>query len=177
MRLVRKAAGLLSLAASHGRLAIAKDSNLQQPFLDNSSLGSLPPLGTVNMTRGPVIALSHGGGPLPLLGDPDHADIVQSLREKVPKLLRVGTPEAPRAILLVTAHWQELRPTISSGKKHRLEYDYYGFPPESYKLNYDAPGSPEVAEEVARVMREVGLNPELDDFRGMTIAKNVNTRY
>ena len=44
-------------------------------------------------------------------------------------------------------------------------YDYYGFPPESYKLKYDAPGSPEVAQELAQAMREEGLNPALDDER------------
>lgn len=103
------------------------------------------------------------GGARPLNLPPQ---IVQSLREKVPELLRLGGPQAPRAIILVTAHWSERRPTISSGKKHRLEYDYYGFPPESYTIKYNAPGSPEVAEEVAQAMRTAGLEPELDDFRG-----------
>lgn len=103
---------------------------------------------------------------MPLLGDPSHADIVRSLRERVPKLLRLGTLEAPRAIVLVTAHWSELKPHVSSGKKHRLEYDYYGFPPETYNLKYDALGSPEVAEEVGKAMEDAGFKPELDDFRG-----------
>ena len=97
------------------------------------------------MTRAPVICISHGGGPLPVLGDPMQKDIVKSLQTRVPELLKLGTPEAPRAIVIVTAHWSERNPTISSGSKHSLFYDYYGFPPESYKLKYDAPGSPEVA--------------------------------
>lgn len=119
------------------------------------------------MTRGPVIALSHGGGPMPLLGDPSHADIVRSLRERVPKLLKLGTPDAPRAIVLVTAHWTERVPTISSGSKHRLEFDYSGFPSAAYKLKYDAPGAPKLAEEIATALRGVGMTPELDDFRGL----------
>ncbi|KAK5156083.1 hypothetical protein LTR04_005700 [Oleoguttula sp. CCFEE 6159] len=118
------------------------------------------------MTRAPVIALSHGGGPLPLLGDPGHKEIVASLRTRVPQLLRLGTPEAPRAIVIVTAHWSERTPAISNGKKHSLLYDYYGFLPESYKLKYDAPGSPEVAEEVAQAMKDEGLQPEMDAERG-----------
>lgn len=100
------------------------------------------------------------------MGDPNHSDIVRSLRERVPQLLKLGTPEAPRAIVLVTAHWSELKPHVSSGKKQRLEYDYYGFPPETYQLRYDAPGSPEVAEEIGRAMKDAGFKPELDDFRG-----------
>lgn len=156
---------ILPLVIPTARLSLAT-SNLQQPLLDRLSFQSAPGLASINMTRGSVIALSHGGGPLPLLGDPNHEDIVESLKNKVPKILKLGTPEAPRAILLVTAHWSEKRPTISNGKKHRLEYDYYGFPPETYDLRYDAPGSPEVAEEVQHAMKKAGLNPELDDFRG-----------
>ena len=95
-----------------------------------------------------------------------HKDIVKSLQTRVPELLKLGTPEAPRAIVLVTAHWSERNPTISSGSKHSLLYDYYGFPPESYKLKYDAPGSPEAAKEVAAALKEVGLKPELDETRG-----------
>lgn len=119
-----------------------------------------------NMTRAPVIAISHGGGPMPLLGDPAHEHIVHSLRTRVPQLLRLGTPQAPRAIVLVTAHWSERNPTISSADKHKLYYDYYGFPPETYKIKYDARGSPDVAQEVAQALRDESLNPELDEERG-----------
>ena len=119
------------------------------------------------MTRAPVIALSHGGGPMPLLGDEDHVEIVKSLRTRVPDILRLHTPEArPRAIVLVTAHWSEQNPTISSAQKHHLFYDYSGFPPESYELRYDAPGSPDVANEVARAMEQEGLDPKFDANRG-----------
>ncbi|KAG6182516.1 hypothetical protein E4U10_006998, partial [Claviceps purpurea] len=57
-----------------------------------------------DMPVAPVIALSHGGGPLPLLGDKNHDAIVSSLRNKVPQILRLGTPSAPKAMVLVTAH-------------------------------------------------------------------------
>ncbi|PMD35099.1 Extradiol aromatic ring-opening dioxygenase [Hyaloscypha variabilis F] len=85
---------------------------------------------------------------------------------KVPSLLGLGTPSAPRAIVLITAHWSERRPTISNGKKHKLYYDYGGFPPETYKLKYDAPGSPEVAAEVYSLLEKAGLQPEMDEERG-----------
>lgn len=121
-----------------------------------------------NMTRlAPVISISHGGGPMPVLGDPGHAEIVSSLRTRVPQILKLGTAEQPRAIVLVTAHWNTAKPTISSGTKHDLFYDYYGFPSEAYELEYNAPGSPEVAGLVESAFKSVGLEPRLDPQRGM----------
>ncbi|KAH8651311.1 Extradiol ring-cleavage dioxygenase, class III enzyme, subunit B [Xylariales sp. PMI_506] len=121
---------------------------------------------SIAMVRGAAICVSHGGGPMPVLGDPNHKDIVQSLTTRVPKILRLGTPEAPRAIIVVTAHWSTSQPTISSGSRHSLYYDYGGFPPESYKLKYDAPGSPEVAEEVRVALANAGFDPVMDSKRG-----------
>lgn len=118
------------------------------------------------MTRAPVIAVTHGGGPMPLLGDPTHTELTNSLRTKVPKLLRIGTPEQPRAIVLVTAHWQTENVSISNGAKHDLYFDYRGFPPESYQFTYPAPGEPEVAKEVARALHDAGMTATLNPTRG-----------
>jgi len=118
------------------------------------------------MGRAPVIAVCHGGGPMPVMNDPGHAELIKSMTTKVPSVLGLGTSSAPRAIVLVTAHWTERRPTISNGKKHKLYYDYGGFPPETYRLKYDAPGSPEVAAEVYEALEKAGLQPEMDGERG-----------
>ena len=118
------------------------------------------------MTKGAVISLSHGGGPMPLLDDPMHKDIIRSLKERVPKILRLGTSEAPRAIIVVTAHWSERHPTISNARKHDLYYDYYGFPPETYNIKYPATGSPDVAKEVFEALKNEGFTPEMDEDRG-----------
>lgn len=104
---------------------------------------------------------------MPVLGDPGHKEIVASLKNRVPKVLKLGTPDAPRAIVVVTAHWSTQQPTVSSGAKHSLYYDYGGFPPESYKLKYDAPGSPEVATQVKDVLDKAGFKTVLDSERGM----------
>ncbi|GJC83414.1 extradiol ring-cleavage dioxygenase [Colletotrichum liriopes] len=118
------------------------------------------------MTRGAVICVAHGGGPMPVLGDPGHASITASLKNRVPKILKLNTPEAPRAIVVVTAHWSEGRPTISSGERHDLYYDYGGFPREAYSLKYPAPGSPSIAQEVKKALENEGLSPVLDSRRG-----------
>jgi aromatic ring-opening dioxygenase catalytic subunit (LigB family) len=115
----------------------------------------------------PVLCICHGGGPLPLLDDPAHASIIRSLRTRCSEILKLQTPNPPRAIIVVTAHWETDRPTISNAKKHEMLYDYYGFPPEAYELRYDAPGDPEVAEWVFEVLKEAGVSGEMDGVRGM----------
>lgn len=102
---------------------------------------------------------------MPLLGDPRHKDITASLKNRVPRILGLGTPHAPRAIVLVTAHWSTRTPTITSAANPSLLYDYYGFPPETYSLKYPAPGSPSVADEVKAAMEAEGLQPVLDAKR------------
>jgi aromatic ring-opening dioxygenase catalytic subunit (LigB family) len=104
-------------------------------------------------------------GPLPLLDDPDHATIISSLRNRVPKILSLKT-NPPRAIIVVTAHWQTRQPAISSAPKHKLYYDYGGFPPQTYNLSYPAPGSPEIAKDIANALAKEGLKSDLDDERG-----------
>jgi aromatic ring-opening dioxygenase catalytic subunit (LigB family) len=103
---------------------------------------------------------------MPILGDPTQAEITKSLRTRVPRILKLGTPEEPRAIVLVTAHWNTNTVTVSSGAKHELYYDYYGFPNEAYNLKYDAPGSPEVAGLVEKALKEEGIPVKLDAKRG-----------
>jgi len=122
------------------------------------------------MARGVVVALSHGSGPMPLMGQPGDREIVHSLKTRLPSLLRLGTTDAPRAIVLVTAHWSESTPTISNGSSHKLLYDYYGFPPETYKIKYEAPGDPHVAKQVYDALVSVGLKPKMDLERGTGLA-------
>ena len=163
-RIWHTATRLLPIAALSSAADVFAPLN-QQPFrfITNSSALS------ADMPRAAVIALSHGGGPMPLMDDPSHAEIVRSLRTRVPEILKLGTDAAPRAIVLVTAHWSERHPTISSANKHKLYYDYYGFPPETYELKYDAPGSSDVAKEVFNALSGVGLSPQLDEERGQSI--------
>ncbi|OMP82940.1 4,5-DOPA dioxygenase extradiol-like protein [Diplodia seriata] len=141
-------------------LPAAAATEIQQPFHFAANQTS------AQMPRAPVVCVSHGGGPLPVLGDPEHEQLASSMRERVPAILNLGTPDQPRAIVLVTAHWSERNPTISNGRKHSLLYDYVGFSPECYQLKYDAPGAPDVANEVAEALRAEGLKPEFDEDRG-----------
>lgn len=89
------------------------------------------------------------------------------MSERVPAILGLGTSSAPRAIVLITAHWSEREPTISNGETHQLLYDYGGMPQEAYQLKYEAPGSPQVAQEVYGALAKAGFDPVVDAGRGM----------
>ncbi|MDH3693972.1 MAG: dioxygenase [Gammaproteobacteria bacterium] len=111
-------------------------------------------------TLSPVLYLPHGGGPLPLLGDKGHEDLVDFL-----KVISSELGE-PSAILVISAHWEEEQPTITGGAHPELIYDYYGFPPESYEFQYLAPGEPQLANDVFELIENSGVKARLDDRRG-----------
>jgi len=107
-----------------------------------------------------ILYFPHGGGPLPLLGDPGHKNMIDFLHGIVPTL---GNPEA---ILLISAHWEEREATITGSKNPDLIYDYYGFPEESYNINYPAPGNPEFAEKVYQLLNRENIKTRNDTVRG-----------
>ena len=81
-----------------------------------------------------IVYFSHGGGPLPILGDPGHKAMVDFM-QGLPARLR-----KPDAILVISAHWEENVPTLLGADRPKLFYDYYGFPDEAYQITYPAPG-------------------------------------
>ena len=112
------------------------------------------------MSEATIVYIPHGGGPLPLLGEPSHAELVRFLGE-----LPAGI-ERPDAILVVSAHWEEPRPTLTAGPAPPLIYDYYGFPPETYEYEYPAPGAPALAERAYGLLEGAGIDARLDPQRG-----------
>jgi aromatic ring-opening dioxygenase catalytic subunit (LigB family) len=107
-----------------------------------------------------VLFIPHGGGPLPLLGDVGHQEMIHFLKEITPTLGK------PSAILVISAHWEEDKVTITSGKTPSLIYDYYGFPAEAYEVKYSAPGAPILADKIYNVLRSSGMEARLDNQRG-----------
>ena len=107
-----------------------------------------------------VLYLSHGGGPMPLLGDLGHQEMVQRLKEVAGRLRR------PSAILVISAHWEAQVPTITASANPPLIYDYSGFPPAAYDIDYPCPGEPHMAHQVHRALGEAGIDSQLDDQRG-----------
>jgi len=111
-------------------------------------------------SRGQIVYLSHGGGPLPILGEKSHRAMVAFMEQLSSQLTR------PDAILVISAHWEERMPTLLGAGSPKLFYDYYGFPEETYALTYPAPGSPDLAGRCADLLRKNGIEAQIDPERG-----------
>ncbi len=107
-----------------------------------------------------AIFVSHGGGPLPVLGDADHEEMVEHLGEIAAAVRK------PSAIVVISAHWEASEATITAHPSPPIIYDYYGFPPESYSLEYPAPGAPELAARLADALTNQRIDVRLDRDRG-----------
>ena len=117
--------------------------------------------------RQPAIYLTHGGGPCFWMEFPapfgPHA--YEGLRTYLASLLG-SLPAPPRAILMVSAHWEAPVPTVASAPAPPMLFDYYGFPPHTYQLNYPAPGAPQLAAQVRTLLAGAGIAAASDAERG-----------
>ena len=107
-----------------------------------------------------IVYFSHGGGPLPILGDASHKSMLEFMRQ-LPSRLR-----KPDAILVISAHWEENTATLLSAPDPPMFYDYYGFPDKAYEITYPAPGSPELANRIAGLLLKNNISARLDPRRG-----------
>jgi len=110
--------------------------------------------------RGHTLFIPHGGGPLPLLGEPSHQQLVQFLLQFVQQM------PTPEAIIVISAHWEQPVFTLTAADQPELIYDYGGFPPESYDIQYPAPGDPALAQRCNRLLRQQQIASRLDTSRG-----------
>ena len=115
--------------------------------------------------RQPALYIPHGGGPCFFMDYPPErnpwAEMGEFLR-KLPETL----PARPRAILIVSGHWEAPDFTVNTGATPPLLYDYYGFPEHTYRLNYPASGAPALAGRVRELLAASGLRSREDDVRG-----------
>ena len=116
------------------------------------------------MSRLPTYFLSHGGGPWPYMKE--------ELGGRFDKLeaslieLRHELGDRPRAVLMVSGHWETPEFAVSSATRPSMVYDYHGFPEHTYRIKYGAPGSPELAARVQALLQDGGLVCLSDDSRG-----------
>jgi aromatic ring-opening dioxygenase catalytic subunit (LigB family) len=111
-------------------------------------------------TKAQIVYFSHGGGPLPILGDASHKAMVDFMVH-LPSRLR-----KPDAILVISAHWEENEATLTGAPSPPLFYDYYGFPDEAYEITYPAPGSPDLAKRIADLLIQNNIPARPDPRRG-----------
>jgi aromatic ring-opening dioxygenase catalytic subunit (LigB family) len=114
----------------------------------------------------PTLFIPHGAGPCFFMewsrGPADTWDKMAGWL----KGLVASLPARPKAILVVSGHWEEEAFTVGSSPKPPMIFDYYGFPESTYQLTFDAPGSPELARRVRELLGGAGLATAEDAQRG-----------
>ena len=107
------------------------------------------------MQKFPTLFISHGS-PMHAINAGAAGDVWAALTKKLPK---------PKAVLIVTAHWETNLPMLSGNARPAMIYDFNGFPEALYKINYAAPGSPDVAAKAQALLKDAGFNAGIDRCR------------
>jgi len=119
------------------------------------------------IVRMPSVYLPHGGGPWPFVDlahfvDRHECKALADYLAAIPEQL----PMRPRALVVVSAHWEAPVPTVMTSPHPPILYDYYGFPPEAYRVTWPAPGQPELAARVRALLEAEGISAAEDLRRG-----------
>jgi len=113
--------------------------------------------------RLPVLFISHGGGPWP------YVDTLKQMYVRTEKELRqlpARLPARPKAVVVISGHWEAAQFSVSTGAQPPMEYDYSGFPPHTYQIRYQAPGDPELAARTRELLAAAGIESTADASRG-----------
>ena len=117
----------------------------------------------------PVFYIPHGGGPWPFMNLPPHLDHGPNLRPFLENI-RNTLPRQPKSILVISAHWEQKFPTLLDPRdsRHSLLFDYHGFPPETYEIEYPAPTAPQVTDKISSLLTKAGFgNVSRETNRGI----------
>lgn len=112
----------------------------------------------------PTLFIPHGGGPCFFM-DWNPPDTWNSMAEFL-KGISASVGARPKAILVISGHWEQGHVAVTGSAEPSLIYDYSGFPVHTYELKYDAPGSPELARRIDELLNAGNVPVHIDPQRG-----------
>ena len=113
----------------------------------------------------PTYFINHGGGPCFFLEPGPMRDTWNELESHLRRFASTLS-QRPTAILIVSGHWEEDRPTVNAGAAPPLLFDYGGFPDYTYQLTWPAPGSPVLAAHIRELLGAAGIPSAENTVRG-----------
>lgn len=116
--------------------------------------------------RQPALFIPHGAGPCFFMEWTRGPADTWARTEAFLRGLADSLPQRPRAILVVSGHWEAPVFTVGSGERPGLIFDYLGFPEHTYRLSFDAPGSPRLAARVRGLLADAGIASDAAPERG-----------
>lgn len=112
----------------------------------------------------PTVFIPHGGGPCFFM-DPPYRDLWDGMAAHL-RGIDAAIGRRPTALVVISGHWEAPVPTVNAAAHPPMLFDYYGFPEHTYRLSYPAPGSPELAARIRRLLEDAGMRSGEDDERG-----------
>lgn len=124
-----------------------------------------PPPAHNGSSRMPTVFVPHGAGPCFFMdwNPPGTWDRMEGwLRGLVDRIGR-----RPDAIVVVSAHWEAPVFTVNAQAAPGLLYDYSGFPAHTYELTWPAPGAPDLAARIRKLLGDAGIDSAENHERGL----------
>jgi aromatic ring-opening dioxygenase catalytic subunit (LigB family) len=113
--------------------------------------------------RLPTYFISHGGGPWPYMEEfRKKLHVLEESLKDIPR--QIAT--VPKAVLVISGHWEADEFTVMASPQPPMVYDYSGFPEHTYHVKYSAPGSPQLAQRIQSLIESAGMPARLDSQRG-----------